>query len=125
MDTNGEEQPKKTRKVKKQVRKGDLPIVSGTGGADQATKETWTERENAMYMEDKLVAETDEKKNELEASIYELRDKIDGVYSEFANEEEKDKLRAKLTDTEVSNLNNYIFIWQPTEPNFISLGLAV
>jgi heat shock protein 4 len=103
MDTNGEEQPKKTRKVKKQVRKGDLPIASGTGGIDQATKETWTERENAMYMEDKLVAETDEKKNELEASIYELRDKIDGVYSEFASEEEKDKLRAKLTDTEVGN----------------------
>lgn len=100
MDTNGEEQPKKTRKVKKQVRKGDLPIASGTAGIDQATKETWTERENSMYMEDKLVAETDEKKNELEASIYELRDKIDGVYSEFANEEEKDKLRAKLTDTE-------------------------
>jgi heat shock protein 4 len=55
-----------------------------------------------MYMEDKLVAETDEKKNELEASIYELRDKIDGVYSEFASEEEKEKLKAKLMDTEVS-----------------------
>ena len=55
-----------------------------------------------MYMEDKLVAETDEKKNELEASIYELRDKIDGVYAEFASEEEKEKLKAKLMDTEVS-----------------------
>ncbi|KAJ6013710.1 Hsp70 chaperone Hsp88 [Penicillium herquei] len=103
MDTegaNGEEQPKKTRKVKKQVRKGDLPIVSGVGGIDEAAKQALQERENAMYMEDKLVAETDEKKNELEASIYELRDKIDGVYSEFASEQEKDKLRAKLTDTE-------------------------
>ncbi|KAJ5227982.1 hypothetical protein N7489_008690 [Penicillium chrysogenum] len=101
MDTDSkEEQPKKTRKVKKQVRKGDLPIASATGGFDQATKEAWTERENAMYMEDKLVAETDEKKNELEASIYELRDKIDGVYSEFASEEEKEKLKAKLMDTE-------------------------
>lgn len=103
MDTDSkEEQPKKTRKVKKQVRKGDLPIASATGGFDQATKEAWTERENAMYMEDKLVAETDEKKNELEASIYELRDKIDGVYAEFASEEEKEKLKAKLMDTEVS-----------------------
>lgn len=101
MDTNGDEQPKKTRKVKKQVRKGDLPIAAGTGGTDEALKQSWAERENAMYMDDKLVAETDEKKNELEASIYELRDKIDGVYSEFANDEEKDKLRAKLTDTEV------------------------
>ncbi|CAI7648115.1 unnamed protein product [Penicillium pancosmium] len=100
MDTNGDEQPKKTRKVKKQVRKGDLPINAGTAGIDEATKATLQERENAMYMEDKLVAETDEKKNELEASIYELRDKIDGAYSEFASEEEKDKLRSKLTDIE-------------------------
>ncbi|KAJ5481855.1 hypothetical protein N7475_000667 [Penicillium sp. IBT 31633x] len=101
MDTDAkDEQPKKTRKVKKQVRKGDLPIASATGGYDQATKEAWTERENAMYMEDKLVAETDEKKNELEASIYELRDKIDGVYAEFASEEEKEKLKSKLMDTE-------------------------
>ncbi|KAJ5291336.1 Hsp70 chaperone Hsp88 [Penicillium angulare] len=103
MDTdaaNGEEQPKKTRKVKKQVRKGDLPIVSGVGGIDAAGKQVLQERENAMYMEDKLVAETDEKKNELEASIYELRDKIDGIYSEFASDEEKEKLRAKLMDTE-------------------------
>jgi heat shock protein 4 len=126
MDTNGEEQPKKTRKVKKQVRKGDLPIVSGTGGADQATKETWTERENSMYMEDKLVAETDEKKNELEASIYELRDKIDGVYSEFANEEEKDKLRAKLTDTEVSTFQGLrILSINRQKTNSVALGLAV
>ncbi|OQD78286.1 hypothetical protein PENDEC_c001G00312 [Penicillium decumbens] len=100
MDTNGDEQTKKTRKVKKQVRKGDLPIVSGTGATDESVKQAWAERENAMYMDDKLVAETDEKKNELEASIYELRDKIDGVYEKFASEEEKEKLRAKLTETE-------------------------
>ncbi|KAJ5917466.1 Heat shock protein hsp88 [Penicillium verhagenii] len=99
-DANGEEQPKKTRKVKKQVRKGDLPIVSGVGGIDATVKEALQERENAMYMEDKLVAETDEKKNELEASIYELRDKIEGVYAEFASEEEKEKLRSKLMATE-------------------------
>lgn len=100
---NGEpEQPKKVRKVKKQVRKGELPIVSGTTSLDQATKQAWIERENTMAMEDKLVAETDEKKNELESFIYELRDKIDTTYSEFASEEEKGKLRAKLTETEVS-----------------------
>ncbi|KKK20585.1 heat shock protein, partial [Aspergillus rambellii] len=103
MDTdaaNGDEQSKKTRKVKKQVRKGDLPISSGTGALEQTVKDSFIERENSMYMEDKLIAETDEKKNELESTIYELRDKLDGIYSEFASEEEKDKLRAKLTDTE-------------------------
>ncbi|OJJ63675.1 hypothetical protein ASPSYDRAFT_25728 [Aspergillus sydowii CBS 593.65] len=101
MDTNSNnEQPKKTRKVKKQVRKGDLPISSGTAQLEESLKNTWQEQENTMYMDDKLIAETDEKKNELEGTIYEMRDKIDGVYAEFASEEEKDKLRSKLTDLE-------------------------
>lgn len=107
-----DEQPKKTRKVKKQVRKGDLPIVSGTVSLDDATRNAWIEKENAMVAEDKLVAETDEKKNELESTIYELRDKIETTYAEFASEEEKDKLRAKLTETEVSliPLFEYMYI---------------
>lgn len=125
MDTDGkaEEQPKKTRKVKKQVRKGDLPIVSGTGGIDEAAKQALQERENAMYMEDKLVAETDEKKNELEASIYELRDKIEGVYSEFASDEEKEKLRAKLSATEVGHHRISQYLTQTKL--IISAGLAL
>lgn len=106
MDTdapNGEaaEAKPKMRKVKKQVRKGDLPISCGTAGLDKATKERLGEKENDMFMEDKLVADTEDKKNELESHIYELRDKIDGVYSEFASEEEKTKLKAKLDETEV------------------------
>lgn len=102
MDTNADdEQPKKTRKVKKQVRKGDLPISIGTAQLEEALKNTWQEQENTMYMDDKLIAETDEKKNELEGTIYEMRDKIDSIYAEFASEEEKDKLRSKLTDLEV------------------------
>ncbi|KAL4934637.1 Hsp70 chaperone Hsp88 [Aspergillus undulatus] len=100
MDTDNGEQPKKTRKVKKQVRKGDLPISVGSAQLEESLRNTWQERENTMYMDDKLIAETDEKKNELEGTIYEMRDKIDGVYAEFANEEEKDKLRSKLTDLE-------------------------
>ncbi|KUL88684.1 hypothetical protein ZTR_05067 [Talaromyces verruculosus] len=98
MDTDAGE--KKTRKVKKQVRKGDLPISAGTTGLEEATKSAWTEKENAMTMEDKLVADTDEKKNELESYIYELRDKIETTYAEFSSEEEKEKLRSKLTEAE-------------------------
>ena len=105
MDTdapNGEGEAKpKMRKVKKQVRKGDLPISVGTTSLEAATIERFHERENAMFMEDKLVADTEDKKNELESYIYETRDKLDGVYAEFASEEEKEKLREKLTATEV------------------------
>lgn len=91
----------KTRKVKKQVRKGDLPIVAGTTSLDLNTRNLLTEKEAAMIMEDKLVADTEEKKNELETYIYELRNKLDDQYADFASEEEKDRLKTKLGESEV------------------------
>lgn len=106
MDTdqpNGDAEPKpKMRKVKKQARKGELPLSSGTSSLDEPTIASYAEAENQMYMEDKLVADTEDKKNELEAFIYELRGAIDDKYSEFASDEEKDKIRDKLEKTEVS-----------------------
>lgn len=92
----------KTRKVKKQVRKGDLPIAAGTAALDAEAKLAAAEQENSMIMEDKLVAATEEKKNELETYIYEMRNKIDDQYSEFASDAEKEKLKAKLETAEVS-----------------------
>ncbi|KAL8824034.1 MAG: hypothetical protein Q9191_005347 [Dirinaria sp. TL-2023a] len=104
MDTdtpNGTTEPKpKTRKIKKQVRKGDLPLSSGTASLDQASKDAAAEKENSMFMEDKLVADTEDKKNELETYIYDLRAKIDDQYAEFANDDEKAKLKEKLEQSE-------------------------
>lgn len=104
-DAPKEEAKPKTRKVKKQVRKGELPIVSATQSLDPIAKNAATEKEAAMVMEDKLVADTEEKKNELETYIYELRNKLDDQYAEFASEEEKAKIREKLAQTEVSRSN--------------------
>ena len=105
MDTdapNGTTEPKpKTRKIKKQVRKGELPLSSGTASLDQASKDAAAEKENSMFMEDKLVADTEDKKNELETYIYDLRAKIDDQYAEFANDDEKAKLKEKLEQSEV------------------------
>ncbi len=69
---------------------------------EQSAKDTAAELEASMIMEDKLVADTEEKKNELETYIYELRNKIDEQYAEFASESEKEKLKAKLEASEVS-----------------------
>lgn len=101
MDTDPPADKPKTRKVKKQVRKGELPISSGTSSLDQAIKDAAAEREGAMFMEDKLVLDTEDKKNELESYIYELRGKVDEHYATFASEEEKEKLKSKLTLIEV------------------------
>ena len=88
MDTDDKKEgdKPKTRKVKKQVRKGDLPIVAGTTSLDVNVKNALTEKEAAMLMEDKLVADTEEKKNELETYIYDLRNKLDDQYAEFASD---------------------------------------
>ena len=105
-DADKDEKPK-MRKVKKQARKGDLPLSAGTASLDQATKDQMAERENQMIMEDKLVADTEHQKNELESFIYELKEKIHGVYSDFASEDEKSKLQAKLEAIEVSAIQIY------------------
>ena len=97
----GKDEKPKTRKVKKQQRKGDLPLSAGTAALDQASKDAAAEKENQMIMEDKLVADTENQKNELESFIYELKDKIIGIYAEFANDDEKSRLSAKLETIEV------------------------
>ncbi|OLN95688.1 Heat shock protein hsp88 [Colletotrichum chlorophyti] len=97
---NKEDAPKKTRKVKKQVRKGDLPIVSGTASLSDSERTALFEKESSMVMEDKLVADTEEKKNELETFIYDLRNKLDDQYAEFASDEEKSKIKERLEQTE-------------------------
>ncbi|KFA61575.1 hypothetical protein S40285_03995 [Stachybotrys chlorohalonatus IBT 40285] len=101
MDTDAKDDAaKKTRKVKKQVRKGDLPIASGTASLDPSLKSGLAEKESAMVMEDKLVADTEEKKNELETYIYDLRAKLDDQYADLSSEEEKTTIKAKLEATE-------------------------
>jgi len=98
MDTD--DKPK-TKKVKKQVRKGDLPISAGTASLDDTTKSDLGEKEASMIMEDKLVADTEEKKNELETYLYEMREKMYDQYAEFASDAEKEKVKDKVDATEV------------------------
>jgi len=100
MDVDKEPEAPKMRKVKKQQRKGDLPLSAGTASLDDETKTLQAERENAMIMEDKLVQDTENEKNNLESMIYELKDKIIDQYKDFASDDEKSRLNAKLEQIE-------------------------
>ncbi|KAI8941761.1 Heat shock protein hsp88, variant 2 [Plenodomus lindquistii] len=100
VDKDAPKEPPKMRKVKKQQRKGDLPLSAGTASLDESSKQIAAERENSMIMEDKLVADTENEKNNLESMIYELKDKILDVYADFASDEEKSRLNAKLEQIE-------------------------
>lgn len=114
MDTddkaNGDAKPPapKTRKVKKQVRKGDLPISAGTASLDQSIIDAFAEKEGQMIAEDRLVIDTEDKKNELESEIYSMRNRVDepyesNGYAEFASEDEKAAVKAKCEALEVRN----------------------
>ncbi|CAG8593411.1 15371_t:CDS:2 [Funneliformis mosseae] len=89
-----------TRKVKSQVKKVDLPLVSGTGGLDKSIITQFKEMEGQMVATDKLVADTETQKNALEEYIYDIRAKIESSYQEFVNPADKDKLTNLLTATE-------------------------
>lgn len=97
----GEETPEPQYKtVKKWVKKADLKVVHGHLGLDDALKSALVERENQMAMDDKLVADTEDRKNALEEYIYEMRAKLDEELAPFASEQEKAKLNKKLDAAE-------------------------
>jgi heat shock protein 4 len=129
MDTdkaNGEATAPKTRKVKKQVRKGDLPLSTASASLDQSIKDSFLEKEGQMISEDKLVAETEDKKNELESEIYAMRGKIDesyesNGYADFASDAEKQKIREKCEQLEVSSMELFVKVLTLTS----STGLAL
>lgn len=91
----------KTKKVRKQVKKGDLPVIGTTSALDQVLKDIYIEKENNMAMEDKLVADTEDRKNALEEYIYDLRNKVDDVWAPFCSEAEKQRLMEMTDKAEV------------------------
>ncbi|KAF8940242.1 heat shock protein 70 family [Dissophora ornata] len=89
-----------TRKVKKLVRKGDLPVVSATAALDRAIVNELKEREMDMIASDKLVVDTEMAKNTLEEYIYDTRSKVNGVYKDYINPSDKEKFVEDLNNAE-------------------------
>ncbi|KAF9907431.1 adenyl-nucleotide exchange factor sse1 [Lobosporangium transversale] len=89
-----------TRKVKKLVKKGDLPVVSATSSLDRSVLAELKEKEMEMIASDKLVVDTEMAKNALEEYIYDTRSKVDSVYKDFINPADKEKFVADLNDAE-------------------------
>ncbi|KAI7907526.1 heat shock protein 70 family [Cokeromyces recurvatus] len=95
-ETKNKDGEKEIKKVKKLVKTGDLPIVSGNTSLPKDLINQYTEKESQMYANDKLIAATEAAKNSLEEYGYEMRDKILGVYSEYIDPSIKDKFAEDL-----------------------------
>ncbi|CAO3573953.1 unnamed protein product [Mortierella alpina] len=90
-----------TRKVKKLVKKGDLPVVSATTALDRAIITELKEKEMEMIASDKLVVDTEMAKNTLEEYIYDTRSKVSGgAYKDFVDPANKDQFVQNLNDAE-------------------------
>ncbi|CAR25892.1 ZYRO0A10516p [Zygosaccharomyces rouxii] len=88
------------KEVTKTVKKDTLNIVEHTFGLKPEELNLLVEKENEMTSQDKLVAETEDRKNALEEYIYTLRGKLDEEYAPFASDQEKTKLRDQLAKAE-------------------------
>ncbi|KAF8201078.1 heat shock protein 70 family [Mycena galopus ATCC 62051] len=85
---------------KKRVKKKDVAFIASTSSMDKAAVEALRETENAMHAADKLVMDTEDRKNALEEYVYDMRAKLDERYMPFAQADEKAKLLVALQEAE-------------------------
>lgn len=88
------------REVTKTVKKDTLTIIAHTFALEEKALNALIEKENELSAQDKLVAETEDRKNALEEYIYTLRGKLDEEYSNFASDDEKTRLKEMLAKAE-------------------------
>lgn len=100
---NGVQEEKSKPEIvkKKKTRRTDVSIESNlVGGLLQSDLDKAVESEYEMALQDRVMEETKEKKNSVEAYVYDMRNKLYDSLSSYVTEVEKEQLIAKLQQTE-------------------------
>ncbi|KAL0064539.1 adenyl-nucleotide exchange factor sse1 [Marasmius tenuissimus] len=100
MDVEGQDGAAAPPKKKKVVKKVDIKFIAGHSSLDKTILESWKEQESQMAANDKLVMDTEDRKNALEEYVYDTRGKLDDRYAPFVTPDEKSKLLAALQEGE-------------------------
>uniref|UniRef100_A0A3Q2P6Y1 Heat shock protein family A (Hsp70) member 4 like n=1 Tax=Fundulus heteroclitus TaxID=8078 RepID=A0A3Q2P6Y1_FUNHE len=88
-------------KPKVKVKSIDLPIVANNiRQLDGDVLTNFVEYERQMICQDKLVKELNDAKNAVEEYVYDLREKLCGIYQKYISEEDSNRLTLMLEDTE-------------------------
>ncbi|AQK93155.1 Heat shock protein 15 [Zea mays] len=96
METDAKVEPSK-RKVKRT----SVPVHALVYGALAAADlQKAVEKEYEMALQDRVMEETKEKKNAVEAYVYDMRNKLYDRYNDFVTPEEKEGLIGKLQEVE-------------------------
>ncbi|XP_030642084.1 heat shock 70 kDa protein 4L [Chanos chanos] len=101
MSSNKQEQGVGSTKPKMKVKSVDLPILTNAlRQLDREVLNGFVEDEGKMIVQDKLEKERNDAKNAVEEYVYDLRDKLCGVYEKYITEDDSSKLTLMLEDTE-------------------------
>uniref|UniRef100_A0A1A8FSF7 Heat shock 70kDa protein 4-like n=1 Tax=Nothobranchius korthausae TaxID=1143690 RepID=A0A1A8FSF7_9TELE len=88
-------------KPKVKVKSLDLPIVANNiRQLDSDVLINFVELERQMISQDKLVKEVNDAKNAVEEYVYDLREKLCGIYQKYISKEDSIRLTLMLDDTE-------------------------
>ncbi|CAH9052891.1 unnamed protein product [Cuscuta europaea] len=91
----------KTDAPKRKVKKTNVPVSEMVYGALSATDvQKAVEKEYEMALQDRVMEETKDKKNAVEAYVYDMRNKLNDKYQEFIVDSEKEQFIAKLQEVE-------------------------
>lgn len=106
-DKEGEDKPikmdtdTKAGASKKKVKKTNVSVVEVVYGALASTDlQKAVEKEFEMALQDRVMEETKDKKNAVEAYVYDMRNKVHDKYHEFVTPSEREELIAKLQEVE-------------------------
>ncbi|KAI5065278.1 hypothetical protein GOP47_0019973 [Adiantum capillus-veneris] len=91
---------KDASKKKKSKRKDVLVKESPFGALPQGDLQKAVEQEYEMALQDRVMEETKDKKNAVEAYVYDMRNKMYEKYREYATDAEREDLAARLQETE-------------------------
>ena len=101
METDApKEEPKEEKKVTKKVKKTDVPVKSFVGGLPADVLERYVNEEYDMALQDKVMEETKERKNAVEAYVYSMRSKIEDQLREYVDDATRESFASLLNATE-------------------------
>ncbi|XP_019455356.1 PREDICTED: heat shock 70 kDa protein 15-like isoform X3 [Lupinus angustifolius] len=91
----------KVQAPKKKVKKTNIPVAELVYGAMiPVDVQKAVEKEFEMALQDRVMEETKDKKNAVEAYVYDMRNKLNDKYEEFVTAPEKEGFIAKLQEVE-------------------------
>ncbi|KAH7547302.1 hypothetical protein FEM48_Zijuj01G0295300 [Ziziphus jujuba var. spinosa] len=86
---------------KKKVKKTNIPVAELVyGGMNPADVQKAVEKEFEMALQDRVMEETKDRKNAVEAYVYDMRNKLSDKYNEYVTASEREDFIAKLQEVE-------------------------